>query len=755
MDVKKLISEMTLVEKASLCSGNDFWHTKPIERLKIPNIMLSDGPHGIRKQELLGDNLGIYNSIKAVCFPTACATASSFDCELMYELGEILAIECQSENIGVILGPAINIKRSPLCGRNFEYISEDPYLSSQMASSYIKGIQSKNIGTCPKHFIANNQETRRMTSSSEIDERTLREIYLASFEKAVIDAKPWTVMCSYNKVNGIQISESKRFLNDILRDEWNFDGCVVSDWGAVKDRVKGLEAGLDLEMPSSNGLRDELIVKAVKEGKLDINTLNKAVERILNLIYKLEENKNTNTLYDKELHHKIARKIESESIILLKNDNILPLDSESKTAFIGLFAENPRYQGGGSSHINSFKVESALDAVKSKQEIFYAKGYNIDDDIIDDKLINEAVKLASNVDTAVIFAGLPDSFESEGYDRKHMRLPECQNTLIESVSKVQPNTIVILHNGSPVEMPWINNVKGIIEVYLGGEAVGGATIDVLYGDVNPSGKLAETFPIKLEDNPSYIFYGGEKDKVEYREGIFVGYRYYDKKNAEVLFPFGYGLSYTTFEYSNLRLDKKSMKDTETLKVCVDISNIGKVFGKEVVQLYIEDLESTVIKPIRELKGFTKVALNPGETKTVKFELSKGDFSYYNIEINDWYVESGEFNIAIGKSSRDIVCREKIFIESTVSIPVIYDENSTIGDILSNPESVIKLKALFDKYASKNEFTSISKEYASLESLSQELIEETINSIPLRQLIVFLGGVFTYDDLNEVIKLLNE
>lgn len=336
-----------------------------------------------------------------------------------------------------------------------------------------------------------------------------------------------------------------------------------------------------------------------------------------------------------------------------------------------------------------------------------------------------------------------------------MRLPECQNTLIESVSKVQPNTIVILHNGSPVEMPWINNVKGIIEVYLGGEAVGGATIDVLYGDVNPSGKLAETFPIKLEDNPSYIFYGGEKDKVEYREGIFVGYRYYDKKNAEVLFPFGYGLSYTTFEYSNLRLDKKSMKDTETLKVCVDISNIGKVFGKEVVQLYIEDLESTVIKPIRELKGFTKVALNPGETKTVKFELSKGDFSYYNIEINDWYVESGEFNIAIGKSSRDIVCREKIFIESTVSIPVIYDENSTIGDILSNPESVIKLKALFDKYASKNEFTSISKEYASLESLSQELIEETINSIPLRQLIVFLGGVFTYDDLNEVIKLLNE
>lgn len=754
MDVKKLISEMTLEEKASLCSGSDFWHTKAVERLRIPKIMLSDGPHGLRKQDLGGDHLGIQNSIKAVCFPTACATASSFDRELMYELGEILANECQSENINIILGPAINIKRSPLCGRNFEYISEDPYLSSEMASHYIKGVQSKNVGTCLKHFLANNQETRRMTSSSEIDERTLREIYLAAFEKAVVDANPWTVMCSYNKVNGIQISESKRFLNDVLRDEWNFDGCVVSDWGAVKDRVKGLEAGLDLEMPSSSGLRDKLIVKAVKEGKLDINILNNAVERILNMVYRFEENKKPDTIYNKEKDHKIARKMEGESIVLLKNDNILPLDGKSNTAFIGLFAENPRYQGGGSSHINSFKVESALDAVKSKQEVFYAQGYNIEDDIIDGKLINEAVKLASSVNTAVIFAGLPDSFESEGYDRKHMRLPECQNALIESVSKVQPNTIVILHNGSPVEMPWINKVKGVIEVYLGGEAVGGATVDVLYGDINPSGKLAETFPIKLEDNPSYIFYGGEKDKVEYREGIFVGYRYYDKKNAEVLFPFGHGLSYTTFEYSNLKLDKKSMKDTETLNVSIDITNIGKVFGKEVVQLYIEDLESTVIRPIRELKGFTKVALNPGETKTVKFELSKRAFAYYNTKISDWHVESGEFNIAIGKSSRDILCREKVFVESTVTIPVIYDENSTIGDILSNPESAIKLKPLIDKYASTTEFISVSEEYSSLEALSPEVIEETINSIPLRQLIVFLGGIFTYDDLDEVIKLLN-
>lgn len=754
MDVKKLISEMTLEEKASLCSGSDFWHTKAVERLRIPKIMLSDGPHGLRKQDLGGDHLGIQNSIKAVCFPTACATASSFDRELMYSLGETLANECQSENISVILGPATNIKRSPLCGRNFEYISEDPYLSSEMATNYIKGVQSKNVGTSLKHFLANNQETRRMTSSSEIDERTLREIYLAAFEKTVIDSKPWTVMCSYNKVNGIQLSESKRFLNDVLRDEWNFDGCVVSDWGAVKDRVKGLEAGLDLEMPSSSGLRDKLIVKAVKEGKLDINILNNAVERILNMVYRFEENKKPDTIYNKEKDHKIARKMEGESIVLLKNDNILPLDGKSNTAFIGLFAENPRYQGGGSSHINSFKVESALEAVKTKQEIFYAQGYNIDDDVIDDKLINEAVKLASSVENAVIFAGLPDSFESEGYDRRHMRLPDCQNALIESVSKVQPNTIVILHNGSPVEMPWINKVKGIIEVYLGGEAVGGATIDVLYGDINPSGKLAETFPIRLEDNPSYIFYGGEKDRVEYREGIFVGYRYYDKKNAEVLFPFGHGLSYTTFEYSNLKLDKKSMKDTETLNVSIDITNIGKVFGKEVVQLYIEDLESTVIRPIRELKGFTKVALNPGETKTVKFELSKRAFAYYNTKISDWHVESGEFNIAIGKSSRDILCREKVFVESTVTIPVIYDENSTIGDILSNPESAIKLKPLIDKYASTTEFISVSEEYSSLEALSPEVIEETINSIPLRQLIVFLGGIFTYDDLDEVIKLLN-
>ena len=742
-------------EKASLCSGADFWHTKAVERLGIPQTMVSDGPHGLRKQDLTADHLGINDSIKAVCFPAACATSSSFDRNLMFHLGEALGEECQTENVSVILGPAANIKRSPLCGRNFEYFSEDPYLSSEMATNYIRGVQSKNVGTSLKHFLANNQENRRMTSSSEIDERTLREIYLATFEGAIINGKPWTVMCSYNKVNGVQISENYRFLTEVLRNEWNYEGCVVSDWGAVKDRVVGLEAGLDLEMPSSNGLSDELIVKAVKEGKLDINILDKAVERILNIVYKFEENKKSDSIWDMEDHHSLSRRLESECIVLLKNDNILPLDCNSNTAFIGLFAEKPRFQGGGSSHINSFKVESALDAVKSKQEVFYAQGYNINEDIIDENLIDEAVKVARMVKNAVIFVGLPESIESEGYDRTNMKLPCCQNALIEAVAEVQPNTIVVLHNGSPVEMPWVDKVKGIVEVYLGGQAVGGATVDVLYGDVNPSGKLAETFPIRLEDNPSYIFYGGERDKVEYREGIFVGYRYYDKKNMNVLFPFGHGLSYTTFEYSNLKLDKNVIKDTDTLKVSVDVSNTGKVFGKEVVQLYVEDIKSTVIRPLRELKEFAKVSLNPGETKTVTFELNKRAFSYFNTEINDWHVESGDFNIAIGKSSRNIVCSEKIFVESTVNIPTIYDDNSTIGDILSNPIAALKLKPLMDKYMASSILDNGNNSTSSLEAISPEMIEAMFKYMPLRQLIGFGGGMFTYEDLYKVIELLNQ
>lgn len=607
-DIKAIVKQMTLEEKAGMCSGEDFWHLKSVERLGIPSVMVSDGPHGLRKQDQEADHLGANDSIKAVCFPTACATACSFDRDLLYKLGETLGDECQAQNLSVILGPAVNIKRSPLCGRNFEYFSEDPYLASEMAGAHIKGVQSKNIGTSIKHFAANNQEYRRMSCSSEIDERTFREIYLGAFETAIKEGKPDTVMCSYNKINGEFSSENHKLLTEILRDEWGFEGYVMSDWGAVNERVKGLKAGLDLEMPGSGGYTDAEIVSAVKDGTLEESVLDTAVERILNIIFKYTDNRQEGR-FDLEADHQIAKKIAEESMVLLKNDGILPLKAgEQKIAFIGKFAEKPRFQGGGSSHINSFKVESALDAVKAYTEVAYAQGYDVKEDKIDEAMVKEAVETAKNADVAVIFAGLPDAFESEGYDREHMGMPDCQNYLIQEILKVQKSVVVVLHNGSPVEMPWADDVSAILEAYLCGQAVGAAEADILFGKVNPSGKLAETIPYHLEDNPSYLNFPGDGQKVEYKEGVFVGYRYYDMKKMPVRYPFGYGLSYTIFEYSDLQLSKEKIKDTETLQVSVKVKNTGKMAGKEVVQLYVSDKTNAVMRPVNELKNFVKVEL---------------------------------------------------------------------------------------------------------------------------------------------------
>lgn len=752
MNIKDLVSKMTLEEKAGLCSGSDFWHTKAVERLGIPAVMVSDGPHGLRKQDLNADHLGVNISIEAVCFPAACALACSFDRELIYKMGQALGNECQAEDVSVILGPGANIKRSPVCGRNFEYFSEDPYLSSQMAANHIKGVQSQNVGTSLKHFAANNQEHRRMSASSEIDERTLREIYLASFETAVKEAKPWTVMCSYNRINGVYASENKKLLTDILRDEWGFDGFVVSDWGAVDERVMGLEAGLDLEMPSSGGFNDELIVKAVKDGSLDEKVLDRAVERILGVIDRYLENRSKNAVWDKEKDSRLAREIERECIVLLKNDDsILPLSKTEKVAFIGEFAEKPRYQGGGSSHINSFDSLSALDAVKGVCDVEYARGYDSSADIIDEKLIAEAVSLAEKSDKAVIFAGLPDSFESEGFDRSHMRMPENQNKLIAEVCKVQPNTVVVLHNGSPVEMPWINDVKGIVEVYLGGQSVGGAEIDILFGDSNPCGKLAETFPKKLSDNPSYLTFPGEGDKTVYSEGIFVGYRYYDKKEMDVLFPFGHGLSYTKFEYSNLKLSADRITDNDTLKVTVDVKNIGKVSGKEIVQLYVSDRESRVIRPLKELKGFEKLSLEPGEQKTAEFILDKRSFAYYNTDISDWHVESGEFDIMVGKSSRDIVLSDTVYVESTVKLPVHYTMNTTFGDMLEDEDA----RAYTDRYIEiYREQMSGNDEGNEMGESTGAMIEAMLKYNPMRAMVSFSDGKISVEEIKEAIEKLN-
>lgn len=751
--LQELIGKMTLEEKAAMCSGADFWHTESVERLGIPAMMVSDGPHGLRKQDQKADHLGVNDSIKAVCFPAGCGTAASFNRELITKMGEVLGEECQAEGVGVILGPAVNIKRSPLCGRNFEYYSEDPYVASEMAGALIEGVQKKNVGTSIKHFLANNQEHRRMSSSSEVDERTLREIYLAAFEGAVRKKKPWTVMCSYNRINGTYAAENKEVLTDILREEWDFDGFVMSDWGAVNNRVPDLYAGLELEMPSSGGINDKLIVEAVKEGRLEEAVLDRAVERILNIVYRFEENRDKTAVFDRDKDHETARKVAEETIVLLKNEgDILPLDKKEKIAFIGKYASKPRYQGGGSSHINSHKVTSAWDCVKDWGNITLAEGFRDEKDEIDEALMEEAVEQAKAAGAAVIFAGLPDAFESEGFDRNHMRMPECQNELIARVAAVQPNTIVVLHNGSPVEMPWADQVKGIVEAYLGGQAVGGAQVDILFGKVNPSAKLPESFPYKLEDNPSYLYYVGEGDRVEYREGVFVGYRYYDKKKMDVRFPFGFGLSYTTFDYSDLKLSTESISDQDNLSVSVDVTNTGKMAGKEVVQLYVSDVESTVIRPVQELKGFEKVELAPGETKTVTFTLDKRAFAYWNTTLHDWHVESGEFLIRIGKSSRDIVLEASVNVTSTVRVPVRYTLDTTFGDVMKDPEAM-EMMAPFMKLGIL-ETGGEEETGAASEAISSQMQEAMMRYMPLRGLLSFSGGAVTMEQLQGMVDALN-
>ena len=750
--LQELIGKMTLEEKASLCSGADFWHTESVERLGIPAMMVSDGPHGLRKQDQEADHLGVNDSIKAVCFPAGCGTAASFNRELITGMGEVLGEECQAEGVGVILGPAVNIKRSPLCGRNFEYYSEDPMVASEMAGALIKGVQSKNVGTSIKHFLANNQETRRMSSSSEVDERTLREIYLAAFEGAVSSQKPWTVMCSYNKINGTYAAEHKEALTDILRGEWGFDGFVVSDWGAVNNRVPDLEAGLDLEMPASGGINDEQIVDAVKEGRLEESVLDRAVERILNIVYRFEENRNKSAVFDRDKDHEYAKKVAEETIVLLKNeDGLLPLSEKEEIAFIGKYARQPRFQGGGSSHINSHKVTGAWDVVKDWGNITFAEGYGDQEDVTDEALIAEAVEKAGKAKAAVIFAGLPDAFESEGFDRSHMGMPNCQNELINRVAAVQPNTIVVLHNGSPVEMPWADQVKGIVEAYLSGQAVGAAVVDILFGKVNPSAKLPETFPYKLEDNPSYLYYLGEGDKVEYREGVFVGYRYYDTKKMDVRFPFGYGLSYTTFAYSNLKLSAAQIKDTDTLTVSVDVTNTGSMAGKEVVQLYVSDVESTVIRPVKELKGFDKVDLQPGETKTVTFTLGKRAFAYWNTQIHDWHVESGEFRILVGKSSRDIQLEETVTVESTVKLPVHFTLDSTFGDLMQDKKAreILEPMMKLDMVGGQEEDSDVAAS-----AISSEMMEAMMKYMPLRGVLSFSSGKVSLEQLQGLLDQLN-
>ena len=752
MDIKKLVSEMTLEEKAGMCSGKDFWHLKGVERLGIPEVMVSDGPHGLRKQDSEGDHLGVNDSIVAVCFPAACAVASSFDRDLIRSMGEAIGEECQAEDVSVVLGPAVNIKRSPLCGRNFEYLSEDPYLAGEMAASYINGVQSKKVGVSIKHFALNNQEHERMSGSSEADERTMREIYFPAFETAVKKASPWTFMCSYNKINGTFASENEWLLTDVLRKDWGFKGYVMSDWGAVNDRVKGVAAGLDLEMPATGSDNDALIVEAVKNGTLSEEVLDRTVERILNIVFEYVDNKKGGS-FDRSADHEKAANIASQCMVLLKNeDKILPLSKDEKIAFIGGFAKKPRFQGGGSSHINCYKVSDVLSLAKQEADIFYAEGFSADKDEEDEKKLAEAVDIAKKADKVVIFAGLPDSFESEGYDRAHMKLPACQDKLIAEVSSVNPNVVVVLHNGSPVEMPWIDKVKGVLEAYLGGEAVGIALCRVLFGEENPSGHLAESFPLRLEHNPSHINFPGKGGKVFYDEGVFVGYRYYDIKKMDVLFPFGHGLSYTTFKLDNLKIERSGKKDTDPVTVKVDVTNTGDRTGKEVVQLYVSDETETEVRPLKELKGFAKVELEPGETKTVVMELDYRSFAYYSTQLKDWFAPGGKYRILVGNSSANITLCEEIELEATKKLPFTVTQTTTIGELRRHPELSEVIEKKLMPYLEVFNSGEDKETDAAAEAISEEMTDAMTRYMPIRSIRSF-GGV-SNGDIQKLVEELN-
>ncbi|MFW6267359.1 MAG: beta-glucosidase family protein [Halanaerobium sp.] len=750
--IENLLKEMTVEEKAEICSGASRWRTHPVERLEIPEIMMADGPHGLRKETKNEESASMGKSIEAICFPTASALACSWDRDLMTKMGEALGEECQTEDVNIILGPGVNIKRSPLCGRNFEYFSEDPLLASELAANYVKGVQSMGVGTSLKHFAANNQEHRRLTVDAQIDERTLREIYLSAFEKVVKEAQPWTVMCAYNQVNGTHASENKYLLTDILKEEWGHEGFVVSDWGAVNYRDKGIDAGLELEMPTSYGDGKKAIIEAVEDGSLSEESLDRAAERMLKIIFKAVDSNREDLNYSKAEHHQLAREIAAESIVLLKNeDQILPLAKDEKLGVVGSFAKKPRFQGGGSSNINPFQVDNAYTELKkyTDQELSYAEGYSVESDSNNQELIKEAKELAEKVDKLLVFAGLPDRYESEGYDRDSLEMPPNQNHLIEELADVNKNIVVVLSNGSPVTMPWLNKVKGVVEAYLTGQAGGGAAADVLFGHVNPSGKLAETFPQKLSDNPSYLFFPGEKDKVEYREGIFVGYRYYDSKEIKPLFPFGYGLSYTDFEYSDLKIEKSKITDQETLNLSLSVKNTGDVYGKEIVQLYVSDPESTVIKAEKELKEFAKIELEPGQEKIVEFELDKRAFAYYNTEIDDWYVESGDYEILVGASSRDIRLKKTVKVESTVELPEEYTINTNVGDLLADPEKEKVFNELLIEYL---EGTDLMKMLGGRKS---EMMEAMLKYMPLRALVMFSEGAVNRADIEEIVDKLNK
>ena len=683
-----IVARMALAEKAELCSGADVWRIPAINRLALPSITLTDGPHGVRKAAS-GTHSGLARNLPATCFPTASALASSWDVDLLREIGAALGAEAAAANVAVLLGPGMNIKRHPLCGRNFEYFSEDPLLSGLLAAAMVGGIQSRGVGACVKHFAANDQEHRRMVVDVIADERTLREIHLRGFEIAVRNAQPWTVMSAYNRLNGVYCSENDWLLNEVLRRDWGFEGAVMTDWGATNDRVRGIEAGNDLEMPASGGVNDRRLVAAVRRKDLDESVLDRSVARVVELVLRSREWPESTSSHAEAEHHALACQAAAEGAVLLKNDgNALPLRHDARIAVIGAFAKAPRYQGTGSSRVTPTRLDCAFDAMQAiigsdaTDQLLYAPGYDPELSEPDPRLVGEAAAIAAEADTAVIFAGLPSVYESEGFDRPHMRLPEQHDRLIETVCATNPDTVVVLANGAPVEMPWIESPKAVLEAYLGGQAGGPAVADLLFGHRSPCAKLAETFPRRPADLPSDEWFPGSNRQVQYREGLYVGYRYFDSFERPILFPFGHGLSYTRFDYGDLRVTRDEGK---TCRTALTLTNSGKVDGAEIVQVYVHRMNDIgPYRPEQELRGFVKVRLKAGESESITIDLDPHAFAFYDVEAGDWTTEPGEYEIRVGASSRDIRLRERLVVDGK---PVGDNASGWIGDarpIFENP-----------------------------------------------------------------------
>ena len=748
-----IVAELTLEEKASLTSGASFWTTQGVERAGIPSIVLTDGPHGVRLQKGSADHLGIGDSVPATCFPPAVALGSTFDPELLERVGTALGEEACAEGVGVLLGPGVNIKRSPLCGRNFEYLSEDPIVSGVLGAALVNGLQSQGVGGSLKHFAANNQEHDRMSSSSDVDPRPLREIYLRGFQRVVEDAQPWTVMCSYNRLNGVYTSEDPWLLNTVLRDDWGFEGLVVSDWGAVNDRVVGLPAGLDLEMPSSDGRSAAKLVAAVADGSLDESALDLGAQRVVELVQKAVAGARTSADsvgagYDVDAHHALAREAAGRGAVLLKTDDaILPLDAATSVAVIGAFAEKPRYQGAGSSLINPTRLDNALDAITSyagQDNVFFAAGFTTDGSD-GAALVGPAVELAAAKDIVVLFLGLPGSYESEGFDREDLHLPAEQLSLLDAVVAANPRTVVVLANGGVVELPFADDVPAILEGWLGGQAGGSAVADVLYGAVNPSGRLAETIPLRLADTPAHLNFPGDFGHVRYGEGLFVGYRWYDARDAAVRYPFGHGLSYTTFEYSDLSVTANGpASDAAGLTVRVTVTNTGDRAGREVVQVYTGLAVSGVQRAPREIKGFASVELAAGESREVSIAVRRDDLAYWDIRVDRWVVEPGAYSVEVGASSRDIRLSAVVDVEGeAVRLPLSLE--SSIAELAADPIAGPIVMQAMGSFASGMADTDVFDEGG---------LDKMMASFPIGKLAGFPGVPVTPEQIQQLIDLSN-